>query len=179
MAPRYGAVEKWFNSPDFLSDIRRFESCRHHHRPRQLSRQSIGLKIRASLVRFQVQAPNMGGWYRGCAVVSKTIEKCSSRLPPANMLCYFSGRRLPLQGRGRWFESTTEYHLNNREKRIRLWNAVERHHSDIDHSYNSCNPFPIVYVLLVQRKEQRSSKPQMKVRFLHGIPIKNIIFDFL
>ena len=128
MAPRYGAVEKWFNSPDFLSDIRRFESCRHHHRPRQLSRQSIGLKIRASLVRFQVQAPNMGGWYRGCAVVSKTTEKCSSRLPPANMLCYFSGRRLPLQGRGRWFESTTEYHLNNREKRIRLWKAVGRHH---------------------------------------------------
>ena len=51
----------------------------------------------------------MGGWYRGCAVVSKTIEKCSSRLPPANMLCYFSGRRLVLQTRGRWFESTTEY----------------------------------------------------------------------
>lgn len=29
---------------------------------------------------------------------------------PANMLCYFSGRRLVLQTRGRWFESTTEYH---------------------------------------------------------------------
>ena len=28
---------------------------------------------------------------------------------PANMLCYFSGRRLVLQTRGRWFESTTEY----------------------------------------------------------------------
>ena len=37
-------------------------------------------------------------------------KSCSIRLGPANMLCYFSGRRLPLQGRGRWFESTTEYH---------------------------------------------------------------------
>ena len=39
-----------------------FESRRHHHMPRQLSRQSIGLKIRASLVRFQVQAPIVRSW---------------------------------------------------------------------------------------------------------------------
>ena len=210
MVPRHGAVEKWLNSPDFLSDIRRFESCRHHHRPRQLSRQSIGLKIRASLVQFQVQAPIVRLWcnwkhsglqsletYVRFVVAAPQRGNGKQRMPIKResvrrilecsgysailsyMLCYFSGRKLPLQGRGRWFESTTEYHLNNRVKRIRLWNAVERHHSDIDHSYNSCNPFPIVYVLLVQRKEQRSSKPQMKVRFLHGIPIKNIIFDFL
>ena len=117
MAPRYGAVEKWFNSPDFLSDIRRFESCRHHHRPRQLSRQSIGLKIRASLVRFQVQAPVVRLW---CNWKHSGLQ--------SHMLCYFSGRRLVLQTRGRWFESTTEYHLNNRVKRIRLWKAVGRHH---------------------------------------------------
>ena len=123
----------------------------------------VGLKIQKrwfnSIPKHQRILYYVGSWYSGRALVSKTRESCSIRLDPANMLCYFSGRRLPLQGRGRWFESTTEYHLNNGVKRIRLWNAVGRHHSDIDHSYNSCNPFPIVYVLLVQRKEQRSSKP--------------------
>lgn len=73
----------------------------------------VGLKIQKrwfnSIPKHQKILYYIGSWYSGCALVSKTRESCSIRLGPANMLCYFSGRRLPLQGRGRWFESTTEY----------------------------------------------------------------------
>ena len=39
---------------------------------------------RVQKVRLFRGLPHMGSWYRGCAAVSKTAEKCSSRLLPAN-----------------------------------------------------------------------------------------------
>ena len=58
LIPLYGAVEKWLNSPDFLSDIRRFESCQHHqHIPVTQSGQSRGFLIRWSWVQIPSGVP--------------------------------------------------------------------------------------------------------------------------
>ena len=65
---------------------------------------------RVQKVRLFRGLPHMGSWYRGCAAVSKTAEKCSSRLLPAN-------GRVPkwFKGTGcnpviRWFESGRVLH---------------------------------------------------------------------
>ena len=57
MVPHHGAVEKWFNSPDFLSDIRRFESCRHHHMLGWRTRSARWTENPKTMVQLHPQAP--------------------------------------------------------------------------------------------------------------------------
>ena len=59
----YGALEKWFNSPDFLSDIQGFESLTHHQTWRVPEWLGTGLEnlggVTAYRVRFSGSPPDM------------------------------------------------------------------------------------------------------------------------